>query len=228
MSRRHYDEVLGQRYAWMLGELDPLVEAELTVAHQLGVPDGGHRRAVDLGCGTGLHTRMLLSLGYDVLAVDQSERVLEAVADLPVDLRCDNLTAVLPLADRVVLAVCMGDTLAHLPPRDQQRVLAAWRPERELVLSFRDLSGVREGDEISFVVRQDADRIHTAILHGEAEQVQVTDVFHERRGGEWGVVTSTYPKWRIDRAQVVRTLEEAGATVTTHVARGVVYLRASA
>lgn len=228
MSRRHYDEVLGKRYAWMLGELDPLVEAELTIVNRLGVGDGGSRRAVDLGCGTGLHTRMLLSLGYDVLAVDQSERVLETLADLPVDIRCSTLSDVLPLRDRVVLAVCMGDTLAHLSPTVQAEVLATWRPERELLLSFRDLSGVRVGDEISFVVRQDGTRIHTCILRGDVEQVQVTDVFHERRGGDWGVVTSTYPKWRIDRDAVVSTLEKAGATVTTHFQQGVVYLRAAA
>ncbi len=43
------------------------------------------RRAVDFGCGTGRSTRFLRELGFDVIGVDISERMLESARELDPD-----------------------------------------------------------------------------------------------------------------------------------------------
>jgi SAM-dependent methyltransferase len=226
MSRDHYDNVQGDRYAWMLGEVDPVVDREIAAVRKLGLEDGRGRRAVDLGCGTGVHTRMLLSLGYEVTAVDPDAERLEELAELPVQLVQGELLDVLPVGERVVLVSCMGDTLAHLPPAAVTQILATWRPGRTLLIAFRDLATVRDGDDVSVVVDQDATRIHTCLLRGRTDHVEVTDVFHERRAGDWGVVASTYTKRRLDLHALTRTLGGLGAQVTHQLIRGVHYLLA--
>ena len=41
------------------------------------VPGGGCRRAFDVGCGSGHNTRLLLEHGFEVTAIDISERAVE-------------------------------------------------------------------------------------------------------------------------------------------------------
>jgi len=41
------------------------------------VPRGGRWRALDVGCGSGHNTRLLLEHGFEVTAIDISERALE-------------------------------------------------------------------------------------------------------------------------------------------------------
>jgi glycine/sarcosine N-methyltransferase len=76
-------------------------------------------RVLDLGCGTGEHSRFLASKGYDVTGIDSSPAMLAKAVEaaLPVNLRF------LPgdIADVAALttgsfeaAICVGNTLPHL------------------------------------------------------------------------------------------------------------------
>lgn len=78
---------------------------------------GPSRRVLDLGCGSGEHTRFLKSLGFDATGIDLSAAQVEAAraADPAGHYVQVGLTE---LAGRVELgqggAICVGNTLPHL------------------------------------------------------------------------------------------------------------------
>jgi SAM-dependent methyltransferase len=76
-------------------------------------------RVLDLGSGTGEHSRFLASKGYDVVGIDSSPAMLSKAADTPLP---PNLTFVEgDIANVEALtsgafdgAICLGNTLPHL------------------------------------------------------------------------------------------------------------------
>jgi|Deesub1362B_J571_1020462.scaffolds.fasta_scaffold10583_3 SAM-dependent methyltransferase len=98
------------------------VEAE-TQNLQAIVERFGIRRAVDAGCGTGLHAIVLARLGVKVTAVDVSREMVErarANAD-HLSVEIDWHTAAFEKLPQIVTApvdalFCLGNTLAHIPP----------------------------------------------------------------------------------------------------------------
>src|SRR5207245_1804527 len=118
--RDHYDAVLAEHYTRMLGEFEAKVTEQRALLERLGVsarPSGA--LAVDLGCGSGFQSVALARLGFRVLAVDFSQRLLAELNDrtrgLPVEAIAGDIRDVARLVPAgIELAVCMGDTLAHL------------------------------------------------------------------------------------------------------------------
>lgn len=84
------------------------------------------RRVLDLGCGTGEHSRHLAAHGFDVVGIDASPAMLEAAVDQPVP---ENLQFVqADIADigcvelgQAGAALCLGNTLPHLDEGDLRR-----------------------------------------------------------------------------------------------------------
>src|SRR5258705_4041825 len=117
--RDHYDTVLSEHYSRMFGEFDAKVAEQHALLERLGVTAShGAARAVDLGCGTGFQSVALARLGFQVLAIDFSQRLLAALRDrargLPVEAIAGDICDVAKLLPTAVeLAVCMGDTLSH-------------------------------------------------------------------------------------------------------------------
>src|SRR5260370_5924724 len=81
--------------------------------------------AVDLGCGSGFQSIALSDLGYKVLAIDTSRKLLSRlsarigsrdIATKHPDLR-EFQSLVSPTS--VDIMACMGGTLTHLPARSQ-------------------------------------------------------------------------------------------------------------
>src|SRR5438094_463361 len=156
--RDHYDGVLAEHYSRMFGDFEAKVTEQRALLERLGVsarPSGG--LAVDLGCGSGFQSVALARLGFRVLAVDFSQRLLAELRDrargLPVEAIAGDIRDVARLVPAgIELVVCMGDTLAHLEREaDLDRVFhgVAGRlmAGGRLVLAFRDLSGeLREVD----------------------------------------------------------------------------------
>lgn len=89
------------------------------------------RRVLDLGCGTGEHSRLFAEHGFEVVGVDRSETMIakaraagepEGVRFVEGDLRRVGDLAVL---GRFGAAVCLGNTLPHLTePEDLDRFAA--------------------------------------------------------------------------------------------------------
>lgn len=226
--RAHYDDLLAEHYEWMFG-----VSFEEKVAEQQALlreiaghaPDGD--LAVDLGCGPGYQSLALSQLGYRVLALDTSERL---AARLSARIGARRIT--LRLADMrnldeyvapatVGVAVCMGDTLTHLPGRDDvtalfKSVARALRPRGVFVATYRDLSGAElRGLDRFIPVRGDDRRVMTCVLeYSGPETVVVTDLVHVRdEAGLWSIRKSSYPKLRLPLEWVREQLGAAGLSI---------------
>src|SRR5438105_4991179 len=88
--REHYDEVLSEHYSRMFGDFEAKVAEQQALLERLGIRGGPVGRvAVDLGCGPGFQSVALTRLGFRVVAIDFSRRLLaeltERATGLPID-----------------------------------------------------------------------------------------------------------------------------------------------
>jgi SAM-dependent methyltransferase len=95
--------------------------------------DGG--RVLDLGCGTGEHSRFLASKGFEVVGIDASPSMLEKATDAPspgnVRFLAGDIADVAQLVDGAFDgAVCLGNTLPHLETDASMRRLLAGLHDR--------------------------------------------------------------------------------------------------
>lgn len=223
----HYDRLLARNYTWMLGgDLAALAAGQAELLRDAGVTapaTGG--LAVDLGCGPGNQSLALAGLGFArVLAVDTSAVLLDelAAAGEPAirPVRAD-LRTVLPQVTapgEADVIVCMGDTLTHLPGKDDVTALlgdvaAALGAGGRLVITYRDLTRPLTGTDRFLLVRATGDRMLTCFLEYGADTVQVHDLLHTRTGGTWTLQASSYPKLRLDAAWLAAQCATAGLTV---------------
>ena len=229
----HYENLLARHYTWTLGpDFDVLVADQRDLLDSCGAGASGPNatrsrgQALDLGCGSGIQSEALAQLGYDtVLAVDASPTLIAeltarsaarfpSIRPIRADL-CAGLDHVVE-PRTVTTAVCMGDTLPHLPDLQTVRALfdevfEALVPGGLFVGTFRDLTQVLTGLDRFIPVRSDDDRIMTCFLEDEGDAVRVHDMLHARNpSGDWQLRTSSYRKLRLSPAWVVRQLREAG------------------
>jgi len=177
-------------------------------------------RAVDLGCGFGMHSIPLARRGCAMLALDSSSYLLEQLkaraGTLPITALEDDLLAFQIYLDRPAdIILCMGDTLTHLPDRDAvSRLLTlaaeSLRPGGTFVATFRDYTQALAGNGRFIPVKSDADRILTCFLEYAADHVDVHDLLHEREGDEWRLKVSTYRKLRLDPQWISASLRDRG------------------
>jgi SAM-dependent methyltransferase len=100
---------------------------------------------LDLGCGTGEHSRRLVAGGFDVLGIDASPAMLAKAreAPLPPNLRFAeaDLAEVAAVVDRPAAgAICLGNTMPHLDDGEMRRfargLAAALQPGAPLVFQI--------------------------------------------------------------------------------------------
>lgn len=126
-SRLNYRRVI----AWpqRIERERPLLEAVLGA--------GPSRRVLDLGCGTGEHSRFLAAQGFEVVGLDRSETMLETARGEPLPENLRFVEADLGRLDELAPealggafggAICLGNTLPHLTePGDLTRMAAGLR-----------------------------------------------------------------------------------------------------
>ncbi len=234
VMKAHYERQLAPVYTWMIGDVEAALERSRRFLLEAGVGQGGGGKAVDLGCGFGLHAIPLADLGFSVLALDLSSELLTELGrrrgdrDIRV-VEADLRAFVSHLEGPVELVVCLGDTLTHLPDLDSvDKLLAeaaqALAPGGTLMLGFRDYVSVTlQGPQRFIPVRSDANRILTCFLEYQEGRVEVTDLVHQRAGDAWQLRASSYLKLRLDPAWVTRQLVEVGLDVVRQtVERGMV------
>ncbi len=225
----HYETLLAQHYTWMFGaSFDEKVAEQRALIERLGVSAkaGSARTAIDLGCGSGFQSLALAELGFSrVVAIDTSAKLLTELqtrsAGFPIHTVCSDLDALRELVEpqSADVAVCMGDTLTHLPSKTAVSKLFsdAYRALQLgglLVLTFRDLTPTTSGLDRFIPVRSDAHRIMTCFLECESsETVVVHDLIHVRNGSEWTLHKSSYRKLRLAPDWVCGELAAAGFRV---------------
>lgn len=225
--REHYDEALSPYYSRMFGEFEAKVLEQQALLEQLGVTaaqDG--RVAVDLGCGSGFQSIALARLGFRVLAIDFSRRLLaelnERARGLPVESIAGDIRDVARLVPAAVeLVVCMGDTLSHLEHEEDlalvfDGVAARLAVGGRLVLTFRDLTGQLEELDRFIPLFASDDLIMTCCLEYEPAGVKVHDLIWVQEPDGWRFRKSVYRKLRLGPDAVTTRLERAGFIVERH------------
>ena len=219
----HYDELLGERYTWMMGGAAACHANARALFDAAGIVAQPGDIALDLGAGAGYHARTLAERGFEVIAVDTNVALLHELSEVCAGFGVAPVHCHL-LDDRAfrsrapfALILCAGDTLAHLgDAEDVSRLidLAAnlLAPGGALLLQFREQPEEMRPQDCSFVVRSERDRIMECILHFDHDKVWVTDVVHEWSGQLWRTIRSTYPKLRLSAADIVAEAKAAGLT----------------
>lgn len=218
--REHYEALLAEHYTWSLGDFDEAVERESARLFRAGISPTRGETAIDLGAGSGVHSVALARLGYSVVAVDLSPTLLAELGQRkghldirPVEADLRTLGGSTPSS--AALITCMGDTLLHLPSKEDVRELLQaahlrLSPGGQFVASFRDLTGRIEGPDRVIQVAADADRILTCFLEPHPDHVTVHDILHERMGKDWRTRTSCYDKLRLSSRWLEGALREVG------------------
>jgi len=115
------------------------------------VPRVNRGLALDIGCGTGLHTQWLTSFGYETTAVDQSSKMLEVAKNKvgissarPQFIQADACSPAFLNPAGVDVVSCLGSTLNHIP--DWQKFAAhvarALKPGGRFIFTYDNLLGI--------------------------------------------------------------------------------------
>lgn len=123
LEARYYDKIWGSTCDY---------SKEAGFLHQI-FKDHGVRKVLDMACGIGGHSIELAKLGYRVVGVDVSQKMLELAkakatkAGIEVRFIHGDITQLSSLLNEETLAfpfdavICMGNSLAHLPDEESLR-----------------------------------------------------------------------------------------------------------
>ncbi len=226
---RHYDEFLSDHYDWMFGvSYETKIGEQKALLQDLVGTGIGTREAIDLGCGSGFQSIALAELGYQVVAVDTCEKLLDElkkrIAGRSVSMKLADIRQLerITAPGSADLIVCMGDTITHLPSRADvcnllRSVAVVLRPGGSLVLTYRDLSAVpKVGPDRFILVHGDAHRVMTCYLEdSSADTVIVNDLLHELgKDLRWTLRTSCYPKLKLPATWIEDQLRQLGFLIS--------------
>lgn len=214
----HYENFLAEKYSWMLGDLSVREKEQLEFFRSFEISPRGNGLAWDLGAGSGIQSIPLEKLGFQVLAIDFSEKLLSEIKKRKPDTKIETKIADIRSGDLYQgvspeILLCMGDTITHLESeKDWETTIGLWSsflsPGNKLILGYRDLSQGKPGDKNIFVVRSEESRIFTCQLQFSQNKVEVTDIFHEKSDIGWTVSSSSYNKLILPMEDLIRTVSQ--------------------
>jgi SAM-dependent methyltransferase len=223
--RDHYNLFLGNVYSWILGDFESARQRNAGLFDSLELRPDGNAIAVDLGCGPGCQSLPLAERGYDVLAIDFCQSLIDELGQrkgtASIRTVCDDLLNFRSyMSEPAELIVCMGDTLVHLPDinsveRVIDEVCDSLRPGGLFIYAIRDyMTGVPEGRDRFIPIRSSDELIFTCFLDYGEEKVHVHDILHRKVGGEWKIEISDYLKLRLDSHKIDGHLRRRGLEIS--------------
>lgn len=219
----HYEKLLAKYYSWISGGRRAKIDEnkKFFVDHNIRPLRSG--LAFDLGAGCGFQSIPLANLGYEVVAIDLSSKLLAelkaAATQSQIETVCDDL---LNFADydrgNIELVVCMGDTLTHLESLQKvqelfEKVYSALEIGGRLILSFRDLTFELTALDRFIPVQSNDQTIFTCFLEYEKDIVKVHDIIYEKKGEQWVMKKSYFRKLRISPDWARSYLQSIGFTI---------------
>ncbi|MGD9228067.1 MAG: class I SAM-dependent methyltransferase, partial [Desulfobacterales bacterium] len=191
----HYENHLADYYAWILGGVNVKIKENRKFFTDHNIQPIRSGLAFDLGAGCGFQSVPLAQLGFRVVAMDLSAKLLaqlkENAKKLEIETICDDLSNFTDYDHgSIELVVCMGDTLTHMESLKKvqaffDKVYSAVESGGRLVLSFRNLTvELRELDRF-IPVKSDDRRIFTCFLEYEKDTVKVHDIIYEKKNTQW-------------------------------------------
>ncbi|MDG2377251.1 MAG: class I SAM-dependent methyltransferase [Woeseiaceae bacterium] len=205
----HYDQFLGPVYSWILGDFEIVVQRNDGFFASINLSPHGNGIAVDLGCGPGCQSLPLARRGFNVLAIDFCQDLLDELdtrkGNAAIHTVCDDLTNFRShMPEPPELIVCMGDTLVHLPDKATvdaviDDVCDSLAPRGKFIYAIRDyVSPAPEGPDRFIPIRASDEKIFTCFLDYKDDVVHIHDILHQRVDGEWQTEISDYLKLRLD------------------------------
>ena len=216
----HYDNHLARYYAWISGGVEVKIEEnrKFFVDHNIKPTRSG--LAFDLGAGCGFQSIPLAQLGFRVVAMDLSAKMLaqlnKTAKNLAIKTIRDDLCNFTDYeSGNIELVVCMGDTLTHLDALKKvsdllDRVYGALETGGRLVLSFRNLTQELVGLDRFIPVKSNETTIFTCFLEFEKDSVKVHDIIYEKNNDQWTLKKSVFQKLRISPDWAQKYLQEIG------------------
>lgn len=221
----HYDRFLGPVYSWILGDFEIAQNRNDEFFNSIKLSPVQNGIAVDLGCGPGCQSLPLAKRGFDVMAIDFCQELLDELelrkGSAKVRTVCDDLANFRShMSDPAELIVCMGDTLVHLPDTSTVEtviddVCDSLSPGGIFVYAIRDyVSYVPEGPERFIPIRASDDQLFTCFLDYLDDVVHVHDILHKKVNGEWRTEISDYLKLRLDTEQLNARIRGHGLEIS--------------
>ena len=218
--QQHYDQLLARLYTWVFGDVQSKVEENNILFHSLGLGNGAGALAVDLGCGPGYHSLALSKLGYEVVAVDTSQALLNELISHDESKRIKTVCADIRKMRDIIgcpanLVVCMGDTISLLDSNSDltellKNIRQCLAGKGHFILSFRDQTRTLEGVDRILPIKNERDRVFTCLLEYEKDRIGVTDILYQFADGKWSLQKSSYKKIRIFSEKLEAVIYEVG------------------
>jgi SAM-dependent methyltransferase len=219
----HYENHLARYYAWISGGVDLKIEENRKFFDDHNIQPIRSGLAFDLGAGCGFQSVPLAQLGFRVVAMDLSAKMLaqlkKTAKDLQIETISDDLSNLSNYeSDNIELVVCMGDPLTHLDAFKKVQALldsifSSLQTGGCLILSFRNLTQELVELDRFIPVKSNETTIFTCFLEFEEDIVRVHDIIYEKNNDHWVLKKSVFQKLRISPDWTQKYLQEIGYTI---------------
>ncbi|MFB6173873.1 MAG: class I SAM-dependent methyltransferase [Halobacteriales archaeon] len=187
------------------------------VLDALGRDEGDGARLLEVGCGTGEHTRRFVDVGFDVTALDKHEGMLSVAGE-----KCDADVRQEALPDLAVggafdAVVAIRGVINHLAPADLDPAIGALaaRVADGGVLVFDNAPLPPEGNHPAIDVGTTPDGEYGRIAQHVPREDGRLDWNAITVGPEGTVVVNSRPMTPFEDATIAAALDRAGLTVET-------------
>ncbi|ORX47367.1 S-adenosyl-L-methionine-dependent methyltransferase [Piromyces finnis] len=224
-TQSHYD-YLADYYDWMTGDFETNFEETLKFFRNNNIhKPRNNGTVVDLGAGSGAQTIPLAILGYNVIAVDFCQKLLNILDERAKERNvqdkihtiCGDLlkfTEGTP-ENGVEMVVCMGDTLTQLGNMEEVKRLLikisnALQPNGTIVLTFNNLADSEAENTLNKFIpmRNDDNTIFTCYMEFEKTHVKVHELLYikqkidpnqkeESQSSLYGPTPDKHQKWKL-------------------------------